>query len=231
MQKYLLSALLIVIFLFAGCAEKEEESAAQQHPGVHNVIIKEKMNASSYSYLLVEENNVEYWIAVPQMEIETGERLIFTKSLEMLNFNSPTLDKTFDRILFVEDPVKSQNMQSIPVPHTQVKASAKQNVKVTPLSGGKTIGEIFAEKNKLNGKTVRIRGVVTRFNEEIMDRNWIHLQDGTGTDEDFDLMVTSLDRTGVGQEIVVEGTVVLDKDFGAGYSYSVMLENAKIISE
>jgi hypothetical protein len=64
-----------------------------------------------------------------------------------------------------------------------------------------------------------------------MNRNWIHLQDGTGSQGNFDLMVTSSDDVKVGQVVVAEGKVAANKDFGSGYSYSVLLEDAKVNPE
>ncbi len=217
--------IIVTSLLLVSCGKDEEP---QPQTGSHKVTVKSTQNASNYSYLLVEENDQEYWIAVPQMEIKPGEQLIFTKSLEMLNFQSPTLNKTFDKILFVEDAVKPSSVQNIPSPHSQVKSAGKQNIKVTPLDNGITIEKIYADKGKLEGKTILIKGVVTRFNENIMDRNWIHIQDGTGSAEDYDLVITTPDSVAVGKEIVLEGKVVLNQDFGYGYSYSVMLENGKI---
>jgi len=104
-------------------------------------------------------------------------------------------------------------------------------VKIEHLKDGKTVAQIYNEMDKLNGKTIKIRGEVVKYNPEIMDRNWIHIQDGTGSGSTFDLIVTSKDQTQVGQIIVVEGKVATNKDFGAGYTYKVMLEDAKIKPE
>ena len=82
--------------------------------------------------------------------------------------------------------------------------------------------------DKLNGKIIRIRGKVVKYNPEIMGRNWIHIQDGTGSTGNYDLMVTSKDQTSVGQIIIVEGKVATNKDFGAGYTYKVMIEDANV---
>ena len=226
MLKYVNYVLIAAFFMLISCSSEEEKQPVKNG---HQVTVKSAENASNYTYMLVEENDEEFWIAVPQMEIKPGEELIFTKSLEMLNFQSPTLNKTFDKILFVEDAVKPSSTQNVPAPHSQVKASGKQDIKVTPLKNGLTIEKIYADKDDLKGKKVLVRGVVTRFNEDIMDRNWIHLQDGTGSKDDFDLVITSMDVIEVGKEITVEGTVALDQDFGYGYSYPVMLEKGKIL--
>jgi hypothetical protein len=80
----------------------------------------------------------------------------------------------------------------------------------------------------LKGKVVNVKGKVVKFNKQIMNRNWIHIQDGTGNENEFDLVVTSDQDTKVGDIIVAEGTLSVDKDFGAGYFFPVIVENAKI---
>jgi hypothetical protein len=115
-------------------------------------------------------------------------------------------------------------------PHSQV-LSGKQNVKVDPLSDGQTIEKIFQEKEALSGKAINVRGIVTKFNPGILDRNWIHIQDGTAFNDKYDLTVTSDEEVVEGKTVVVSGTVALNKDFGNGYSYDVLIENATIKAE
>lgn len=93
-----------------------------------------------------------------------------------------------------------------------------------------TIAELYAQRAALAGKAVRVRGQVTKFNAEIMGRNWVHLQDGSGSSErdDFDLTVTTKDTAQPGQVVLVQGLVQQDRDFGAGYRYTVILEDATL---
>jgi hypothetical protein len=105
------------------------------------------------------------------------------------------------------------------------------DVKVPKASGAdaRTVAEVFAQRAALKEKPVTIRGKVVKYNEGIMGRNWVHLRDGTGTSgKDNDITVTTDDRTAVGDVIVVKGTVRVDKDFGAGYAYPVIVEDAKV---
>ena len=83
-------------------------------------------------------------------------------------------------------------------------------------------------KESLKNSTVKVKGKVVKFNAGIMNRNWIHIQDGTGDESGYDLLVTSDDFAEVGDIIICEGTLTLDKDFGAGYYYSVVLEKSKV---
>ncbi|HSK28707.1 MAG TPA: OB-fold nucleic acid binding domain-containing protein, partial [Candidatus Limnocylindria bacterium] len=100
--------------------------------------------------------------------------------------------------------------------------------KIVRPKGGKTVQEVYQEKVKLNGKRVTLRGKVVKYNEAIMGKNWLHLRDGTGKDLTNDLTVTTQARVKVGDTVLVEGTLALDKDLGAGYKYEVIIEDAKV---
>ena len=93
-----------------------------------------------------------------------------------------------------------------------------------------TVEEIVTKRDTLKEQTVQVRGKVVKFNAQIMGKNWIHLQDGTGSEEKEtnDLLVTSQEATKVGDVITAKGVVRVEKDFGSGYSYSVMLEEATL---
>ena len=94
-----------------------------------------------------------------------------------------------------------------------------------------TVGEVFEQAEKLDGKSVRVRGRVVKFNPMIMGRNWIHVQDGTGDPmkNSHDLVFTSHDQVKTDDVITIEGTVAAKKDFGAGYSYEVIVEDARVV--
>jgi len=241
------SSLLLLMFLsfvlLIGCQKKDENKVqgANVPPGTHIVKVEDNLDAADYTYLQVsDKDNNKFWIAVTRMDAAKGDILYFTKSMEMKNFHSKTLNRDFESVLFVEDAVKTpHNMNAPPstaridpqTAHSQVMSTPKADVKIEHLKDGKTVAQIYNEMDKLNGKTIKIRGEVVKYNPEIMDRNWIHIQDGTGSGSTFDLIVTSKDQTQVGQIIVVEGKVATNKDFGAGYTYKVMLEDAKIKPE
>ena len=97
----------------------------------------------------------------------------------------------------------------------------------------RTVAQVFAERLSLKDKTVSVRGKVVKANSSIMGRNWIHIRDGSGSREkkDDDLTVTTQDGAAVGDIVVVKGVVHVDRDFGAGYSYPVVLEDAKVTRE
>jgi len=229
MNKVLMMLFATMMFLFTACDSKDKdiEKLQADNPNTHVVEVVDHSNASNYTYMKVKENDNEYWIAVPQMAVENGDILFYTKSMEMKNFHSESLNKTFDSVLFVDDISKTPHSTSGKMSHPNVQLT-KENVKVEPLKDGYTIAKLFDGKESLAGKKVKVKGKVVKYNTGIMNRNWIHIQDGTAGKDGYDLLVTSTNPAQVGQTIIAEGTVVLDKDFGAGYKYSLLLENAEV---
>lgn len=94
-----------------------------------------------------------------------------------------------------------------------------------------TVADIFAKKAELNGKNVTVHGKVTKVNLGIMGKNWLHLQDGTGSAGTNDITVTTERQAKVNDKVAITGTLVTDKDFGAGYKYAVIIENATVMAE
>ncbi len=101
---------------------------------------------------------------------------------------------------------------------------------IAKAEGGKTVAEVYAEKDALAGTKVTVRGKVVKANTGIMGKDWLHVRDGSGADGTNDLTVTTISKPlpDVGDTVLITGTVVLDKDFGMGYQYPVMLEDAEV---
>ena len=114
-------------------------------------------------------------------------------------------------------------------------AAASFDVKVEKASGAnaRTVAETWAQVASIDGKTVTIRGKVVKYNEGVMGKNWIHLQDGSGdaAQGTNDLTVTSLDVASIGETVTIIGTVRTNKDFGSGYLYRVIVEDAKVLQK
>ena len=102
-------------------------------------------------------------------------------------------------------------------------------LEVPRASGGVTIAELFSGRDKFAGKKVRICGQVVKFSPEIMNRNWVHLQDGSRDGDNYDLTITTQATVSVGEIVTFEGTVAVKKDFGAGYFYEVIIEEANLV--
>jgi hypothetical protein len=233
---------IMSLFLISACEKKEDKAPVVNAPaGAHVVKVEDRIDASDYSYLQVsEQDGKKYWIAATKLDAAKGDILYYTKSMEMKNFHSNTLNRTFESVLFVDDITKTPHNMNNPnaapnvdpkMAHSQVLATPKVEVKIEPVKNGKTVEQVYKDMDQLNGKTIRIRGKVVKYNPEILGRNWIHIQDGTASGSNYDLMVTSKDQASVGQIITVEGKVATNKDFGAGYTYKVMIEDAAVKTE
>ena len=94
----------------------------------------------------------------------------------------------------------------------------------------KSIADIYKEKAELAGKPVKLQGKVVKVNNNIMNRNFLHLQDGSGDPAlgTNDLTITSEETAGMGDTVSVTGTLAVDMDFGSGYKYPLLLETARI---
>lgn len=242
-MKYKIILLVVITgLIFYGCSDDKKEDAAKQttqsgmSSQTHKVTVKEVLQANAYTYLLVDELGDEVWLAVTKRDnIEKGMTLYYADAMEMTNFYSTDLDRTFESVLFVQT-INDQPMTVNPsmggmMPHSNVKPEPDANISVKPAEGGITIAQLFENKKSYEGKSVKIRAKVVKVNLGIMGRNWIHIQDGTGDESNYDLTVTSNDNARVGEVVVVEGFVALDKDFGSGYKYDIILEDSKVIPE
>lgn len=226
-------------------AEQKEQQAQQQQENVnmqqsdsvagqHTAVVQEVLQATSYTYLKVKEADTDYWIAVTKRQIEPGTTVSFSGALEMRNFQSKDLQRTFETVYFVskiDGGGSSESQPSINMPHQGTPEPDKKEVSIEPAQGGVTIGELFANRDSYADKTVRVKGQVTKVNRAIMDKNWVHLQDGTSDSNSFDLTVTTTDNVKVGDAATFEGKIALKKDFGAGYFYEVIMEEAKLLNQ
>jgi hypothetical protein len=114
-------------------------------------------------------------------------------------------------------------------PHQARVITSKADVNVQPCADCITITRLLTDKKSYEGKTIKVKGQVTKFNGGIMGKNWVHIQDGTDYKDGFDLTITTNNTVAVGEIVTFEGKIALDKDFGYGYSYSVIMEEGKTI--
>ena len=121
---------------------------------------------------------------------------------------------------------------AMPHPMPSTTAEAVDLSGIARAEGGKTIAEVFAGKDQLAGQNVVVRGKVVKANANIMGKNWLHVRDGSGSEGTNDLTVTtSGTMPNVGDTVVVTGPVALNKDFGMGYQYDVIIEDAAVTVE
>ena len=256
---------VVAIFLTSGPISGHSSTASETQPAAPSGIVLETMNASGYTYILVESGQQKTWVAIPEAPVKKGETVQYQEGMPMENFHSKTLNRTFPVIVFSpglthgEEIEKPQPDASVPtadksfssavqaettaqtLPDKEMTTSGGSTGAIAPFTEIKvekavgenshTVAEIFAKAKELDGKTVRLRGKIVKMNVNIMGRNWLHLQDGTGEpmSNTHDLVVTTAETPTQDQVVTVEGTMTANKDFGAGYSYAAIIENAKII--
>ncbi|MDP1622014.1 MAG: hypothetical protein Q8M08_06705 [Bacteroidales bacterium] len=224
----LLGVFFIVTIFYKG----GEKNKVNLPPGTHGVIVTEVIQTTNYTYLHGEENGTKLWIAVERGEYKTGDSVYYSQASEMKDFVSKELNRTFPSIFFVQNPhnslVSAENLMQQPLTPQKVAIKRWTEIDVTPPAGGITIADLYKNPGNYAGKTVIIRGVVVRFNDQIMNKNWVHIQDGTDYSDKFDLTITTLDSLIVGSTATFKGIIALDKDFGSGYKYDVIMEEARI---
>ncbi|MES9855999.1 MAG: hypothetical protein ABW166_05280 [Sedimenticola sp.] len=194
----------------------------------HTGTIIETMSAGGYTYAKIMENQKEFWIAGPKAAVKAGDTVSFGEQISMPNFTSKSLNRTFKTLMFVGNI--SQGTSAKPATHNsnigQTK-NAKAVAKVSKAEGGYTVAELFDRKAELAGKTVKVRGQVVKVSSNIMKKNWIHIQDGTGTADTNDIIFLAKTSTvNAGDTVLAQGTLIMDKDFGFGYKYAVIVEDA-----
>lgn len=180
------------------------------------------IDVDNYTYVEVKTEKGPIWAAVMKTPLKVGAPITVSGGMMMEKFESKGLKKTFDKIYFGEIEGASASKKVAPTP---------MNVKVEKATteNAKSVAELYKDRTALKGKSVTIKGKVVKFNAGIMGKNWVHLQDGTGKTEtkDFDITVTTNDNFKVGDVVTISGTVTVDKDFGAGYFFPIIIEEAK----
>ena len=210
--------------------------ASPQHGSTGTVI--ETMTSGGYTYVQVDLGDEKLWAVAPRFEVEVGDRVSVPEGRTMADFQSPTLNRSFDEVLFVSSiAVLGAEGASAGAPHHGLAGSpqgASETLDysgITKPEGGHTVAELFESRTELSGKAVSVRGKVVKFSPKIMGKNWVHLKDGTGESGTDDLTITTGASAKVGDTVLVRGVVATDKDFGHGYRYELLIEDASVTVE
>lgn len=210
--------------------------------------VVEKLDGGGYSYFLLEKEGKKTWVAAPPTEGKIGETLSFQPGFEMKSFKSKTLDRTFESIIFTDGPASGDAKADQDLLNKKAHAGlAKDAAKSADQAGksldvtvakaaapnGFTVAELYAKSGELNGREVVVQGRVVKVSRQIMGKNWVHLQDGSGDAAagTSNLVTTTKDSAAVGDLVVATGTLAKDKDFGGGYQYSVIIEETKLVKK
>ena len=241
-MKYFHLSIILLVFVMVTCQKRQEQPASNSTGQAGDISteivsgkVQETMNSGGYTYIRVND----IWAAAPECDISVDEEVSFRKTVPMDNFVSTRLDQTFDKIYFVSSIYKGKDIKESKSDALLLTPGSRgiQNPTKTTVAGiekvkdGITISELFRDKDQLNGQRVLLRGKVVKFSPQIMKTNWLHVQDGTEYNGLYDLIITSNDIAKIGDQVIVNGTVILDKDFGYGYKYNVLVTDANIVVE
>ncbi|MDQ7032557.1 MAG: hypothetical protein Q9M37_07580 [Desulfonauticus sp.] len=203
-------------------------------------------NAGPYTIMKIKCNNSTVWLATLQVIVKKGDIIAYQNGHIMYDFYSKSLHKTFKKIVLSNSVTingkkvlsSHDNMMmgmKMKNPHS-ASLLGKESVLVKPgmikkVKGGYTIAQIFDQKKELANKIVKVRGKVVKIFSGIMGKNWIHIQDGTGSKSQREIIVTSSDMVHEGDIIVAQGKLVLNKSLGKSHFFPLLIENAKIVIE
>ncbi len=182
--------------------------------------VLEVRDVENYTYLRLRSRDGETWAAVGRRPVEKGAYVTVE--------NAIVLNKTFRPMLFgtLRDPA----VGTARAMHVNMTVTGDGRVSRASGTNAMTVAEIFTKSAELKDQTVMVRGKVVKYNPDILGRNWVHLRDGTGStvDETNDLVVTTEDEAKIGDVVTARGIVHTDMDFGSGYTYKVLIEEATL---
>jgi hypothetical protein len=199
------------------------------------------MDSGGYTYVYLQKKDGEkIWVATASTPVKVGSQMSFKGGGEMFNFESKSLKRTFDKIVFADGAVADTSAKdattykgkSASGGSKAAAATKDAKISVAKAAGANayTVQEVFANSAKLNKKKVVVKGKVVKVSTGIMGRNWIHIQDGTGSqaNKTHNLVCTSKEMAEVGDVVTVSGILAKDKDFGGGYKYTAIVEESTI---
>lgn len=231
---------LVLAMLIAGSVWAAEQSA----PPITGKVLEVK-EAGTFTYLRLNTKEGELWAAVGRAEVKTGTEVTIEGPMYMSNFESKALGRKFDRIVLgslkgakpvahgMGGSMAGGMAGGMPAGHPPVPATPDQPVvKVTKASApdAQTVEDVNKRSADLKDKKVTVRARVAKVTLGVMDKNWIHVRDGSGNsaDKSDDLLLTTRDTAAVGDIVVARGVVRTDKNFGSGYAYKVLVEDASL---
>jgi hypothetical protein len=217
--------------------------ALAQEPHVGKVA--ETMNSGGYSYILLQTKTKMFWVAITETKVTVGQDVVLAPGFEMIDFQSKSLNRTFDSIIFSEGLISqggsdagqggahgNADTQKKTLGSKGAEPAAKANIKTEKAAGENayTVAELFEKRAELDNKDIILRGEVVKVTAQIMNKNWLHIQDGTGDPQTGtnDIVVTTMDLPSVGDIVTVKGVLFSDKDFGSGYRYDAIVEFGQV---
>ncbi|MBW2187049.1 MAG: hypothetical protein BA874_02440 [Desulfuromonadales bacterium C00003068] len=238
-----------------GQTGQAQTEPAQTAPGMTQQMtgtVVETMDTAGYTYVKVQSDDKVIWAAAPEFKVAVGDSVIIPEGMAMPNYHSNTLNRDFDVLYFVSSILVPGGDMALSEEHGsmgsmgamgsmadgaaghQKPAAATVEVDfsgLTKAENGYTVAEIFAQQAQLATQEVTIRAKVVKFSPNIMKTNWIHLQDGSGAAGTNDLTITTSGQAALGDTVLVKGILDLNQDFGYGYKYDVIIQDAQVTVE
>ncbi|MEW6600525.1 MAG: DNA-binding protein [Nitrospirota bacterium] len=217
----------------AGAApEKKAEMKMQEDTSSLSGKVVETMDSGGYTYVNIKKNGKATWVAVPQMKVKVGQEISFAPGMVMTDFKSNSLNRTFDSIVFSTGLAGQGGDVQMHQSSSGKQAETTKVKKVEKAAGPNayTVAELHQKSASLDKKSVVVKGQVVKVSEAIMGKNWVHIQDGSGDESKgtHKIIATTQDLPSVGDVVTAKGTLYKDKDFGSGYKYSVIVEDASV---
>jgi hypothetical protein len=214
----------------------DEQGESPENPGAMQAtsqevlvgVVREHTDVSQYTYLRLATDAGETWAAVYRAPVKDGATVTVEHASAIHKFHSRELGRDFETIWFGMLPGYETAPATGAAAGKGAAAGAAAAVALPP--GTLSIADLASKAASLEGTQATVAGKVVKENEGIMGRNWIHIQDGTGsaTDKTNDVLVTTDGTAKVGDAIVATGKVRTKQDFGSGYAYDFMLEQASV---
>lgn len=229
MKKTICTMMILTGMLFG--LEVQEKSTKDVKISYANVLeINEVMG---YAYLKVDQNGTQRWVAIAKAPVQVGDRIGYDTRTVMKNFKSKSLNRVFEEIIFANEVYLPQKVRK---PHS-MKEMLKLDGSLQHRSAEfdkdfvekpfYTVEELHRYRKNLEGKEVTVKAKVYKVSHQIMKRDWVHLGDGTGNEQQLtDDIVFTAKHTSVkaGDNVTARGKIAVDKDFGYGYFYPVLGE-------
>ena len=191
---------------------------------LHTVLALEALPTEKYVYVRVKEGEDEFWIATTLQDINIGRSYFYRGGLLKTNFESKEYKRTFDKLFLISQLIPSDHGTNMGPSGAPTAAVPTNSTPLPPLDvpGTTKIADLIATPKKFEGKVIQVNGTCTKVNPNIMGRNWIHLKDAGN-----EVVMTTDAPVTEGQNVTMIGTVALNKDFGSGYQYDILLEGGR----
>lgn len=232
---------------FAASADDRSIARLATQPGDLAGKVVETMNAATYTYVLIDTGAKKVWAAAPQFNVKVGDTVAVAGGMPMSNYHSRALNRSFDVVYFSGNVTVNGATVAGPGTAGAPQASAGNLPPGHPttsrgpgpvdLTGikraenGQTVEEIIKGKAKFAGKRIAVRARVVKYNSGILGKNWLHVRDGSGGEGTNDLTVTTNGTAKIGDLVLVTGVLSVDRDFGGGYKYSLIVEDANVAAQ